>query len=661
VKDEDKSKEQIIRELAEARKRIADMEAGTSVSRAAEGLLAGENLYLTLAEAGRDIIFLIDRDGYVSYVNSFAAVFFGARPEDIVGRHLKELFPPDAYEAQSGYVGKVLESGRPQFVEENFSFPDRHIWLDTRLIPVMEKDGGVRLVLGLSRDITERKRTEEALLSAEAKFRCIVEQSLVGIYIIGDGKFLYANPKLEEIFGYTRDELLSLESVYTLVAPADVATARNIFHPQLDDVRDIHAAIRCRRKDGTLLDAEVHGTKTVYDGLPAVIGSLLDVTERRKMEIELVQSQKMESLGLLAGGIAHEFNNILTAIVGNIVLAKMYAKPGLEVFDILTEAEKASQRAEDITQQLLTFSKGGMIFKKLTSVREIIGDMLGRVPDNTAIKYEFFLPDDLDAVEVDEGQIRQAVSNLVVNAREAMPRGGKIRLSAENVSAGPESHLCLKEGDYVKLSIEDEGPGIDDAYIEKIFDPFFTTKDRSSGLGLTGSFSIIRNHGGCITVESRPGAGAIFHVYLPAARDKVKNSDDRGKDLFSTRKRILVMDDEEIVRSVIDRMLLQCGCESTFARDGAEMINAYRSAMLQGHPFDAVIVDLVVSNGMGGKEAVGKLLEIDPEAKAIVSSGYSDDLIMSDFRQHGFKGVLAKPYRLSRLNQVLREVIIETA
>jgi two-component system cell cycle sensor histidine kinase/response regulator CckA len=220
------------------------------------------------------------------------------------------------------------------------------------------------------------------------------------------------------------------------------------------------------------------------------------ISEMERMESELVRSQKMESLGLLAGGIAHEFNNILTSIVGNIVLAKMYAKPGLEVFDILTEAEKAAQRADDITQQLLTFSKGGMIFRKSISMRNLIGDMLGRGPDNAGIKYEFFLPDDLSAVEVDEGQVRQAVNNLLVNARQAMPGGGKIRISAENVSAEPESHLPLNEGEYVRLSIKDEGYGIEDADIERIFDPFFTTKDRSSGLGLTSSFSVVRTHGG---------------------------------------------------------------------------------------------------------------------------------------------------------------------
>lgn len=383
------------------------------------------------------------------------------------------------------------------------------------------------------------------------------------------------------------------------------------------------------------------------------------ITEMKSVESELVQSQKMESLGLLAGGIAHEFNNILTAIVGNIVLAKMYAKPGMEVFDILAEVEKAAQRAEDITEQLLTFSKGGMMFRKLTSVRQIIGGMLGRGPDSTGIKHEFFLPEDLYAIEADEGQIRQAVNNLVVNARQAMPDGGKIRINAENVSVGPASDLSLKEGDYVKLSIEDEGPGIDDDNIEKIFDPFFTTKDSSSGLGLTGSFSIVRNHGGYITVESRPGAGAIFHVYLPASHGKVKPTGKGREHLFSTKRRVLVMDDEEIVRTVLDRMLLQCGCESTFAGEGKEMVEIYQRSLAEGHPFDAVIIDLVVSAGMGGKEAVGELLKIDPGARAIVSSGYSDDRIMSDFRRYGFKGVLAKPYRLSTLNQVLHEVIRE--
>ena len=385
------------------------------------------------------------------------------------------------------------------------------------------------------------------------------------------------------------------------------------------------------------------------------------IIEMKAVERELVQSQKMESLGLLAGGIAHEFNNILTAIIGNIVLAKMYAKPGLEVFDILTEVEKAAQRAEDVTEQLLTFSKGGMVSRKLTSIREIIGETLGRGHDNSGIKYEFLFPDDLYEVEADEGQIRQAVNNLIINARQAIPAGGRIRISAENISASSPSDLSLKEGSYVKLSIEDDGSGIEDVNKEKIFDPFFTTKERSSGLGLTGSFSIVKNHGGCITVETKPHSGTVFHVYLPAARHKVKPAGESHDYLFDGRKRILVMDDEEIVRTVLGRMLLQCGCESTFAMDGQEMIDTYQRAMLEGHPFDAVIVDLVVNVGMGGKEAVRKLLEVDPDAKAIVSSGYSDDRIMSEFSHYGFKGVLAKPYRLETLNQVLHAVIPETS
>jgi two-component system cell cycle sensor histidine kinase/response regulator CckA len=659
MSDEDKSRAQLIEELEKLRRKVEALGSPEELFHGTGGKPEeGDNFYRIVAESAQDLIFIIDRGGYVKYVNGYAARYLGSGAGKLIGKHLGDLFPPEAYEMQRASMQKVFESGSPFFIEEGFSFAQRRIWLDTRLIPLKDKEGAVKYVLGISRDTTERKRTEEALVSAEAKFRSLVEQSLVGICIIQDEKFHYVNPKFEEILGYTAQEILSFDSIYDIIAEEDrEKVKKNIARRLRGEVESIHYTLKCRRKDSAVIDVEVHGTRTRYRGRPAVITSLLDITDRKKMEAEFQKSQRIESVGILAGGIAHEFNNILTAIHGNIMLAKMYAKPGLEVFDILVEAEKACKRAEDLTRQLLTFSKGGTLFRKKIFLRQIIADLAGAASINANIVCVADLPDNLWAIEADEGQIRQAISNLIMNAREAMPGGGVIKIRGENVTSDPSILPSLREGAYVKVSVEDQGDGIEEASLKKIFDPFFTTKEKGSGLGLTGALSIVKNHDGDITVESRPGSGTTFHVYLPAFFGAAIEPSSEGGGVVTDRKKVLVMDDDEMIRNVVERMLDQCGCEATFARDGEEMLTAYKRAVESARPFDAVIVDLIIQGGMGGKEAMERLLRIDPAARAIVSSGYSDDPIMADFRKYGFSGVLAKPYQLSGLRKALHEVI----
>jgi PAS domain S-box-containing protein len=503
-----------------------------------------------------------------------------------------------------------------------------------------------------------RRRAEAALLSAESKFRNLVEQSLIGIYIVRDDRFLYVNPKFADIVGYTPEELLSSTKVTDLILEEDrELVSENIRKRLRGEAQSIHYTFRGLRKDGTVVDVEAQGTVTSYNGERAIIGSLLDISMRRKMEYELQKAQKLESLGVLAGGLAHQFNNILTALTGNIMLAKMYAKPGSEVSDILSEAEKASLKAQDLTRQLLTFSKGGAPFTKTLSLKEMIRDLTGFVATESTVRCDATVQENLWPIDADEGQIRQAFTNVLANACQAMPLGGLVRISAENVIADPVLIPSLREGAYVKLAVTDQGTGIEKKHMDKIFDPFFTTKQKGSGLGLTSAFSIVRNHNGRMTVESEVGVGTTFTIYLPAALGKTPGQKAGGKVFLPGEKRILVMDDEDMVRNVIDRMLGQCGCTACFARDGREMIELYGKNMESGRPFDAVIVDLIIAGGMGGKEAVQKLLAIDPHAKAIVSSGYSEDLIMSNFREFGFKGALAKPYNLSELVKVISEVV----
>ncbi|MEA2062745.1 MAG: ATP-binding protein, partial [Gemmatimonadota bacterium] len=402
----------------------------------------------------------------------------------------------------------------------------------------------------------------------------------------------------------------------------------------------------------------------IRDMMGKIIGVVLvfrDITEKSRLERELRKSAKLESIGILAGGIAHDFNNILTAIMGNITLGKMLADKDEKVVGILTEAEKASLRAKDLTRQLLTFAKGGEPLKKTASIAEIIKDAASFSLGGSNVKGKFSIPAGLWPVEIDEGQISQVVSNLVINANQAMPEGGTINIELENITISPDDALPLKEGKHLRITFEDQGIGIAEEHLSKIFDPYFTTKQKGSGLGLATSYSIINRHQGHITVESKVGVGTTFRIYLPASPEKILETEtvNKDKELDLIKGKILVMDDEEPVRKIATMILEHLGHEVEFTCDGAETIRRYKKVKKSGRPFDAVIMDLTIPGGMGGKEAVTKLLKIDPEAKTIVSSGYSTDPIMSNYRKYGFSGVVSKPYNIEELRTVLQNIITQ--
>ncbi len=382
-----------------------------------------------------------------------------------------------------------------------------------------------------------------------------------------------------------------------------------------------------------------------------------EMVERARTEDELLKARRLESIGLLAGGIAHDFNNLLTAIVGNISLSKMFVNPEEKVFKRLNEAEKASMRARDLTQQLLTFSKGGAPIKRTASIAELLIDSASFALSGSNVKCEFALPEDLWSVEIDEGQISQVVNNVIINADHAMTEGGMVRVKAENTVLDDKIGLPLNAGHYVKISIEDQGTGIPEEHLPKIFDPYFTTKAKGSGLGLTTCYSIIKRHEGLITVESKVGAGTTFYIYLPASPRKTSGEKNVSEGPIHGTGRILVMDDEEIIREVAGKMLSHLGYQVDCAADGLEAIQLYIKAKSEGRPYSAVIIDLTIPGGMGGKEAIQRLLEIDPAIRAIVSSGYSHGPIMSEYRKFGFCSVVAKPYKVEDLSRAVHEAV----
>jgi signal transduction histidine kinase/ActR/RegA family two-component response regulator len=378
-----------------------------------------------------------------------------------------------------------------------------------------------------------------------------------------------------------------------------------------------------------------------------------------QLERELTRAQKLEAIGLLAGGLAHDFNNILTAILGNLSLVKMLAESEKLVVERLTEAENAATRAKDLTQQLLTFAKGGVPVKKTVSVPELIKESTGFALSGSSARCLLAVPDDLWPVEADEGQMSQVIHNLLINAGQSMPHGGIVHVRAENVTVGANHGLPVKSGKYIQIDIQDQGSGILPQHLPRIFEPYFTTKEKGNGLGLTTAASIVKRHDGHIAVQTQVGMGSTFTVYLPASDKPLAPKKKVDAEVVIGRGRVLVMDDEDIIQDVAGKMLTRLGYDVAFARDGAEAIAAFQQARAAGQPFDVVIVDLTIPGGMGGKDTIRKLRSIDPRIKAIVSSGYSNDPVMANFREYGFTDVMAKPYKLQDVSQVLHRVLNE--
>ncbi len=403
-----------------------------------------------------------------------------------------------------------------------------------------------------------------------------------------------------------------------------------------------------------------YGTSPVSDRQSRVVGMVLafrDITERRMLEEEMLRSSRIESLGVLAGGIAHDFNNVLTIILGNITLAKMITPERERVYRILSEAEAASYRARKLTRQLLTFSRGGEPIRSTVDPGKLLVETVNFVLTGSHVRAEFDFWEDLALIEADEGQIIQVINNVTINAMQAMPDGGVIRVRAENREVKAGDGLPLESGPYLMISISDKGGGIPEEYQKKIFDPYFTTKSNGTGLGLASSYSIVRKHGGNISASSSPGDGTEMIIYLPALAGEQARPEPYSQRIVRGGGKILIMDDDENILDIAGRLLHELGYDADYALNGEVAVEMYRKAMESGDAFDAVIMDLTIQGGSGGRLTIKRLLEIDPGVRAIVSSGYSNDPIMANYREYGFRGVVVKPYRVEELSMALHEVL----
>ncbi|MEA3332430.1 MAG: ATP-binding protein [Pseudomonadota bacterium] len=376
------------------------------------------------------------------------------------------------------------------------------------------------------------------------------------------------------------------------------------------------------------------------------------------MEEELLKVRKLESVGILAGGIAHDFNNILAAILGNISLVLTTADPKGEIYELLVESEKASLRAKDLTQQLLTFAKGGEPVKKIAVIDEVIKESASFVLSGSNIHCDFKLGKDLWPVAIDTGQISQAIQNIIINASQAMPTGGTIAVEGLNYYLESNDKIPLSPGNYIKIVVKDQGVGSPADMLDKIFDPYFTTKQAGNGLGLAITHTIISKHEGYITVNSELGRGTTFTIYLPASIDRPElDQKDVTVPPATERGRVMIMDDEEMIRSLVEKSLSRIGYEVVSAEDGDEAVRLYRESKKADAPIDLIIMDLTIPGGMGGKDTVKEIHKIDSEAKVLVSSGYSNDPVMANFSEYGFCGAIVKPFQIRESMEIVGKAV----
>jgi two-component system cell cycle sensor histidine kinase/response regulator CckA len=503
-------------------------------------------------------------------------------------------------------------------------------------------------------NVIKRKRIEEQLKLIRYSIDNASESTLL---LSTSGEILFANQSFFKKLNYAEEDLPTIN--WSSICPEMTPEKINKLVKRLEEKSSVRFESTYRKSDGTTFPVNILANYQTFGRKKYIFVFTRDITEEKKIEKEREKIQKLESIGILAGGIAHDFNNFLSGIIGNISLAILEAKGNKELINILNDAKDATDMAKNLTRQLLTFSSGGTPIKEITSIEEIIKEMADFTLRGSNTKCSYDIPEDIWKIQADKNQIGQVISNLLINAAQAMPEGGIIKIKLENTIVKEDSVLPLTTGKYIKINIADKGLGIAEKHLPKIFDPYFTTKQKGSGLGLATTYSIIEKHDGYIKVDSKLGVGTAFYVYLPATAMLAKSKKEISEENKSNglKGRILLMDDQKIVRKALRRMLERIGYETEFAIDGKEALEKYKKALKVKKPFDAVILDLTIPGGMGGKETIKKMLELDANVKAIVASGYSNDSVMANYKDYGFKGIITKPFDMNELSEVISQII----
>ncbi len=600
-------------------------------------------------------IFTVDAEERFLTVNDRYTRITGYTADDLAHMRRSDIVHPDDRATDADVVRRVrageIEVGsleRRGLRKDGTTF-----WAEATFSMEPAVPGAPGAMIGVLDDITSRHE-------AEAKFREIAERSQVGIIVVQDGRIAYANPLAGEMAGVEAGEMVGrpVEWARERIHPDDVAIVRESAAQAGTEVAGALRPVAYRLVvNGRERKVEQTARPIQHRGRPAVLLTIVDVTEREKTEFELRKGQRLESLGIVAGGIAHDFNNLLTAVFGQVELAKGHVDPGSPAARELEVALSALERSRDLTRQLLTFAAGGAPALRILAVPKLLEDAVKLGLGGSSIRARFDVEADLPPVEADEGQMSQLLNNLLVNARQATPGAGEVVVRARRRTLREGEVPGLDPGVHVEISIQDRGHGIAPEVLPRVFDPFFTTRATGTGLGLATSYSIARRHGGHIGVESRVGEGTTLTVLLPTAEGAPSGDEKSPQGVRAPRKlRALLMDDEPLVLKVGAKQLRKLGLEVETATNGAEAVEVFGRHRAGGRPFDLVVLDLTVSGGMGGAQALQRMQEVDPDVLAIACSGYFDDAVMSAPGQFGFAGVLAKPYLAADLERVVATV-----
>jgi PAS domain S-box-containing protein len=619
-----------------------------------------------------DGMITVDENGIICSMNPSAEKMFDCINNEMVGHKFSKLVPKK-YGAEPEPVVCAWEDlvKRTGSTTMALGRTRRHKTFPVEIsLSQMVVDKQI-LFVAMVRDVTERRRFEQEIASDKESLAVTLRSIEDGVITTDvQGKIIMINNAGENLTGWTSKEAIgrSLKSVYNIAidlqaqARAQKSGSRSEAHSILLSMPE-NATLHSRQGREYVIEQVASPIRDSKNEVAGVVLVFRDITERQRNEAERRKAETLEQLGLLAGGIAHDFNNLLTAIIGNISLASLLLPPNDEMGTRLNDAKNASMRARDLAQQLLTFARGGAPIKKTASIGKLIQDTVSFSLRGSHSRSEFLLGSDLWPAEIDSGQISQVIANLVVNADQAMPNGGTLRVSCDNFSYDSTASPAVTDlpaGDYIRIAIRDEGVGISEECIKRIFDPYFTTKAKGNGLGLATTYSIVKNHNGLITVESKVHNGSTFTIYLPALRYQqvpVEPPPRQMNEVVTGTGSILVVDDEEAIRDLVEFTLERLGYKVTQAESALEGVDIYKQKLEADERFDLVILDLTLPGGMGGKEALKKLIEIDPTVNAIVSSGYAMDATMSRYQDFGFRGVIAKPYEAAELGRIVHDTI----